>query len=314
MSADTWAPPDLAAAVAVVTGASRGVGRGIATALGAAGATVYVTGRSSGADRTEDLPGTVEDTAAAVTAAGGKGVPVVCDHTSDTDVDALFATVTRDHGRLDLLVNNAWSGYERWTDARFDAPFWDQPRWRYDLFAGSLRGWYTASQLAARTMVPARRGLLVGVSYLDGEVYLGQAAYDTVKRAATILSANMARDLRRHGVTSLCVLPGFVRTERVEAAATALGDGPAAVLHSPEYVGRAIAALLADSDLLGWTGQTLAVGDLAAHYGFTDTDGRRPPAFRIEGRISLATRMDRLFRLGAPARAAQPTSSGGDPA
>jgi NAD(P)-dependent dehydrogenase (short-subunit alcohol dehydrogenase family) len=301
----TWQAPDLTGAVAVVTGASRGVGRGIALALGDAGATVYVTGRSTRAGaRTENLPGTVDDTADEVTKRGGTGIAVRCDHTSDADTAALFERVGEDRGgRLDLLVNNAWAGYERSDEVRFDAPFWDQPRWRYDAFAGSLRAQYVASQHAARLMLPARKGLIVGISFTDGDTYLGQAAYDTAKFAADRLSKGMAADLRKHGIASVGLHPGFVRTERVEAAWSALGSGPAAVVHSPEYVGRAIAHLLADPDLAERSGQLLAAGDLAAHYGFTDTDGRQPPAFKLEGLMSLATRMDRLNRVVARQRA-----------
>lgn len=296
----TWRVPDLSRTVAVVTGASRGVGRGIAVALGRAGATVYVTGRSvRGEATTEGLPGTVDDTAEAVTAAGGIGIAVRCDHTVESDVTGLFKTVEADHGGPDLLVNNAWAGYERSTEAKFDAPFWRQPLWRYDLIAGSLRGTYLTSQHAAGSMVERRRGLIVTIGYTDGDTYLGQAAYDTFKQAANRLAHGMAVELRKHEVYSLALLPGFVRTERVEAAASALGEGPASVLHTPQYVGRAVATLAADPDLAGLSGEVLAVGDLAARYGFTDTDGRQPPAFRLEGRMSLATRMDRLNRMAA---------------
>jgi NAD(P)-dependent dehydrogenase (short-subunit alcohol dehydrogenase family) len=288
----------------VVTGASRGVGRGVAFALGDAGATVYVTGRSTrDGTRTEDLPGTVDDTADEVTKRGGTGIAVRCDHTSDAETAALFERVGQERGgRLDLLVNNAWAGYERSDEVRFDAPFWDQPLWRYDAFAGSLRAQYTASQHAARLMLPAKKGLIVGISFTDGDTYLGQAAYDTTKFAADRLSRGMAADLRKHGIASVGLHPGFVRTERVEAAWSALGSGPAAVVHSPEYVGRAIAHLLADPNLAERSGQLLAAGDLAAEYGFTDTDGRQPPAFKLEGLMSLATRMDRLNRVVARQR------------
>ncbi|MEU8088797.1 SDR family NAD(P)-dependent oxidoreductase [Micromonospora sp. NPDC049101] len=301
---DVWQAPDLRSVVAVVTGASRGVGKGVAIALGSAGATVYVTGRSTkGKPTTEDLPGTVDDTAAAVSQAGGTGIAVRCDHTDEGEIAALFDRVEDGHGRVDLLVNNAWAGYERSTDAKFDAPFWKQPAWRYDLFAASLRGQYVTSQHAARLMVAAKRGLIVSMSYQDGDTYLGQVAYDTCKFAATRQTFGMARELARHGVAAVSLLPGFVRTERVEAAWSALGEGPAAVMHTPQYVGRAVAALMADPDLVRHSGSTLAVGDLAAEYGFTDVDGRQPPAFRLEGLMSLATRMDRLNRVVAAADA-----------
>lgn len=301
-----WEPPDLSGIVALVTGASRGVGRGIALALGDAGATVYVTGRSErGGPRTEDLPGTVQDTADEVTARGGKGIAVRCDHTVDADTEAVFARIGADHGRLDLLVNNAWAGYERGTEVRFDAPFWQQPLWRWDLFAGSLRGQFLASRLAVPLMLEQGKGLIANISFTDGDVYLGQAAYDVTKSASDRMVVGMAHELRKKGIAAVAVHPGFVRTERVEAAWEQLGQGPAQVVHSPEYVGRAIAALAADADLLDVSGQRLAVGDLATRYGFTDVDGRQPPPFRLEGRITLAARMERLNRVVAA------TQSGG---
>lgn len=296
--ASTWETPDLSGAVAVVTGGSRGVGRGVALALGDAGAKVYVTGRSTRAgERTEGLPGTVEDTAEEVTARGGTGVAVRCDHTVDSDVEALFELIAAEDGRLDVLVNNAWAGYERIQDAKFDAPFWEQPLWRWDLFMGSLRGQFVASRLAAPLMIPQGKGLIANISFTDRDVLLGQAAYDVSKYGSDRMAQSMAKELRKKGVAAVALHPGFVRTERVEVAWELLGEGPAQVVHSPEYVGRAIVALAADPDLMEVSGERLAVGDLAEKYGFTDVDGRRPPAFRIEGRMTLATRMERLTRV-----------------
>jgi NAD(P)-dependent dehydrogenase (short-subunit alcohol dehydrogenase family) len=303
-----WAPPDLSGAVALVTGASRGVGRGVAAALGEAGATVWVTGRSGrGGVPTEGMPGTVEDTAEAVTARGGTGHAVRCDHTDDAQVEALFGRIGEVSGRLDLLVNNAWAGYERSHEVRFDAPFWQQPRWRWDLFAGSLRAQFVASQLAVPLMLPAGRGLIVNVSFTDGEVFLGQTAYDVSKAASDRMVVGLAYEARKHGIAAVALHPGFVRTERVEAAWEAIGSGPAQVVHSPEYVGRAVACLLADPELAGESGRRLAVGELATRYGFTDVDGRQPPAFRLEGRMTLATRMDRLNRMVSSAAGPRPS-------
>lgn len=301
MSEDRWSPPDLRSSIALVTGASRGVGKGIAVALGRAGATVYLTGRSSRVrpDRTEGLAGTVEDTADAVNAAGGLGIPVRCDHADDSQVAELFETIGREHGTLDLLVNNAWSGYERSAEVRFDAPFWEQPAWRYDLFAASLRAQYVAAQHAATLMLPIGHGLIVGVNYVDGDAYLGQAAYDMIKFAANRLSLGLARELRRYQIDSISLVPGLVRTERMESMWRGIGAGPAAVAHSPEYAGRAVAMLLDDPDVGRWSGHTLTVGDLAARYGFTDVDGRQLPHFALGGRLSLTNRMDRLHRVAS---------------
>jgi NAD(P)-dependent dehydrogenase (short-subunit alcohol dehydrogenase family) len=294
----TWTPPDLSGTAALVTGASRGVGRGVALALGDAGAKVYVTGRSvRGEPTTEGLPGTIDETAEAVTERGGTGVAVRCDHTRDDDVAALFDRIAADDRRLDVLVNNAWAGYERIAEARFDAPFWEQPTWRYDQYAASLRGQFTASRAAARLMLPQRRGLIVNVSFTDQEVYLGQVAYDVCKAGSDRMAFAMAQELRRHGVTAVALHPGFVRTERVEVAWNLIGSGPAQVVHSPEYVGRAVAALAADPDAVELSGRGLAVGDLAVMHNFADVDGRQVPPFQLEGRMTLATRMERLTRV-----------------
>lgn len=305
MSSDpaTWTPPDLSDAVALVTGASRGVGRGVAAALGDAGATVYVTGRSRAGNSTENLPGTVDDTAAEVSRRGGRGIAVCCDHFDDAQTAAVFELIERDHGRLDLLVNNAWAGYERGEDAKFDAPFWTQPVWRWDLFANSLRAQYVASQRAVPLMLDANSGLIVNVSFTDGDTYLGQVAYDVSKTSSDRMAVDMAYDLRKTRITAVSIHPGLVRTERVAAAWAALGEGPAAVAHSAEYVGRAIACLLADPDRHQRAGSRVAVGDLADAYDFDDVDGRRPGAFKLEGRMTLATRMQRLTGLVASTKA-----------
>jgi NAD(P)-dependent dehydrogenase (short-subunit alcohol dehydrogenase family) len=296
----SWEAPDLRSVVALVTGASRGVGRGVALALGEAGATVYVTGRSvRGGPRTEGLPGTIDDTAEQLSVRGGKGIAVRCDHADDADTEALFARVAERSGRLDVLVNNAWAGYERGSEGRFDAPFWEQPMWRYDLFAGSLRGAFLASRLTVPLMSCARHGLIVNVGFTDRDIPLGQVAYDVSKHASDRMIVAMAPELRKLGIAAVALHPGLVRTERVEAAWEMLGEGPARVVHSPEYVGRAVAALAADPDVIELSGERIAVSDLALKYGFNDVDGRRPPAFRLEGRATLATRMERLNRVGA---------------
>jgi NAD(P)-dependent dehydrogenase (short-subunit alcohol dehydrogenase family) len=272
----------LSGCIAVVTGASRGVGRGIAVALGEAGATVYVTGRSRAGHTTEGLPGSVEETASAVSARGGMGIPVSCDHTADAAVEVLFARVRAESGRLDLLVNNAWGGYEQHDWRTFTAPFWEQPlRHWHGMFTAGVRAHLTASRLAVPLMLPAGRGLIVHTTAWDRDKYLGNLFYDVAKAAVNRMAYGMARELRPHRIAVVALAPGFVRTERVEAAFAAHGQVPPD-LESPEYTGRAVAALAADANVLARSGQTVTVGDLAAEYGFTDRDGKRRPPFRIE--------------------------------
>ncbi|MFC7227134.1 SDR family NAD(P)-dependent oxidoreductase [Salinirubellus salinus] len=270
---------DLSDTVALVSGASRGVGRGIAHELGAAGATVYVTGRSTGEDRTDGLPGTVDGTAALVTDAGGEGVAVVCDHTDDAAVTALFERLGAERGRLDLLVNNVWGGYEGYDDT-FDAPFWEQPRERFDaMFDAGVRAAYVASQQAAPLLFESDRALLVNVSAGDGARYRGQVAYDTAKTAVDRMAKGMAHELREPGVAALVVYPGFTRTERVLAATG--GERPDGS-ESTRYVGRAVASLAGDASILERTGGIYRTGALAREYGFTDVDGSRPAPFDLD--------------------------------
>jgi NAD(P)-dependent dehydrogenase (short-subunit alcohol dehydrogenase family) len=269
--------------IAVVTGASRGVGRGIALALGAAGATVYVTGRSRAGRTTENLPGSVEETASAVSARGGRGIPVHCDHTADAEVEALFARVGAEGGRLDLLVNNAWGGYERHDWRTFTAPFWEQPLRHWGgMFTAGVRAHLVASRLAVPLMLPAGRGLIVHTTAWDRDHYLGNLFYDVAKAAVNRIAYGMARELRPHNIAVVALAPGFVRTERVEAAFAGAGRVPDN-LESPEYAGRAVVALASDAGVLARSGRTVTAGELAREYGFTDVDGRQPPPFRIEG-------------------------------
>jgi NAD(P)-dependent dehydrogenase (short-subunit alcohol dehydrogenase family) len=268
--------------IAIVTGASRGAGRAIAMVLGEEGATVYLTGRSTTAGRTtEDLPGTIEETAAAVTARGGTGIPVRCDHTMDSDVEALFQRVRREQDRLDLLVNNVWGGYEHHAGEGFTAPFWEQPLELWErMFTAGVRAHFVASRLAMPLMLPHGEGLIVNiVAWAFGD-YLGNLFYDVAKAATIRMAYGMAHELRPHNITAVALAPGFMRTERVlEAHARQPFDLSAT--ESPEYLGRAVAALAADPNVIYRSGSILTVGELAREYGFTDIDGRRPGPFRI---------------------------------
>lgn len=275
---------DLSGKVAVVTGASRGVGKGLALGLGEAGATVYVTGRTEHEGHApEELPGTIYETAAAVTALGGRGIAVRCDHRDDAQVAAVFEQVATEQGRLDLLVNNVWGGYERMVeDGEFTwpAPFWEQPVWRWDaMFAAGVRAHYVASGLAARSMVARRSGLIVNISFFSGQKYLSNTAYGVAKAATDRMVADMAHELRDHHVAALALYPGLVRTEAVLRAAEYFNLSNS---ESPQFLGRVVAALAADAAIMGRSGQVLVAAAVAQEYGIADIDGRHPRPLTLE--------------------------------
>jgi NAD(P)-dependent dehydrogenase (short-subunit alcohol dehydrogenase family) len=285
--------------IAVVTGASRGAGRGIALELGAAGATVYVTGRST-RDKPADSygqllalsdmqapPGNIDDTADEVTRFGGHGIAACCDHTREDEVKALFARIEREHGRVDLLVNNAWGGHETFNGV-FDAPFWEHPLVNWDsMFDRGVRNHLLAARCAAPMMVARKRGLIVATTFWDRDHYLrGNLFYDLAKASINRLAFGMAQELKVHGVTSLAVSPGWMRTEFVlvghKTDEAHWQERPAlASTESPRYLGRAVAALAGDADVLRKTGSVQLVAELARGYGFTDVDGRQPVAFEM---------------------------------
>jgi NAD(P)-dependent dehydrogenase (short-subunit alcohol dehydrogenase family) len=274
---------DLSRVVCLVAGASRGVGRGIAQALGEAGATVVVTGRSSEAGpRTDGRSETFEDTAREVNTFGGRGHPYRCDHTSEREVDQLVSWMLRRFGRIDLAVDAVWGGNEGYDGIRYgDGSSWGTPFWRRPVarLGASFEAGVYAQLLLARAVVPAmvsaKRGLIITVGLDTDNGYLGDVFYDLGKTAMNRLTLAMAAELRPFGVTALGLAPGHVRTERVMDAG--LGDTAS---ESPLYAGRAVAALAADADVRRHGGQVLHVADLADTYGFTDRDGTRPPRFR----------------------------------
>lgn len=286
--------------VAIVTGASRGAGRGIAIELGAAGATVIVTGRTTRASapdtyrkfmgfaELEAMPGTIDDTAEAVTRAGGRGIPVRCDHGDDDDVRALFERVVRDHGRLDLLVNNAWGGHETFTPDEMSRPFWEHPiaHWESHVDRGA-RYHLIAARHAAPVFVRQKRGLVIATTFWDRDRYLrGHLYYDLAKTAINRLALALAEELRPHGVTSVALTPGFMRTELVLASMRTDEDHyrerpPLAKSETPHYLGRAVVALARDPEVASKSGKVLRVADLAREHGFTDLDGTQPEAFEI---------------------------------
>ena len=252
----------LQGAVAVVTGGTFGVGRGIARALADNGAQVFVTGRS------------VHDGAPADQGVTG----IRCDHRLDAEVTAAFDRVAREAHGIDILVNNVWGGYERMIeDGAFTwgKPFWEQPLWRWDaMFSAGVRAHYHASQLAARTMVASRRGLIVNTSHWAAQKHIGNVAYGVSKAATDKMIADMAIELRplwRHGRVAVLRM---VRTEKVMEAAAWLDLTNS---ESPEFIGRAVAALAGDPDVMRHTGAVLVAASLrTGKYGFTDIDGKAP--------------------------------------
>lgn len=259
------------------------MGRGVARALGEAGATVVVTGRSSEAGpRTDGRRETVEDAAREVEAAGGKGFPYICDHTSEREVDGLVSWTLRRFGRIDVAVASVWGGNEGYDGTRYpDGSTWGAPFWRRS--AGPFgpfmeSGPYAALLLAravAPAMVSARGGLLVVVAYGTADGYVGDIFYDLAQATLNRLASACADELRPHGVCALALSPGFVRTERVQDAS--LGGQ---ATETPLYAGRAVAALASDPHVARYSGRSLYVADLAHEYGFADQDGTRPERFR----------------------------------
>jgi NAD(P)-dependent dehydrogenase (short-subunit alcohol dehydrogenase family) len=282
--------------VAVVAGASRGAGRGIALALGEAGATVYVAGRTvRGGPRPPDgAPGTIEDTAEELSSRGGCGIAVRTDCTELIDVAALFDRVGREQGKLDVLANAVWGGADAfqsmddWQES-WKRPFWEQrfDQWSQMIVAGPI-AYFLTSCHAARLMAAAGGGLIVGVTdgIIDGtppEEYQGQLMWDLGHHCINRLMLGMAAEGRPHRIAVVTLMPGFMRTERVlmnlkteEHKKMFRFD----LSESVEYIGRAVAGLSADPDVLEKTGKIHFVADLAREYGFTDIDGKFIPRFR----------------------------------
>ncbi len=262
--------------VALVTGASRGIGRGVALALGKAGATVYVTGRSV-AESDSPHPGTIVETARLVTEAGGTGIAVQCDHSIDDDVRGVFAQIEGEQGRLDILVNNVFALPD---GPLFDTPFWEQPIAFWDTMLGvGLRSHYVASVMAVPLMLASEGGLIANISSFGGASFQVNVAYGVGKAAVDRLAADMAHDLRPHGISAVSLWPGVVRTERIVAQIDELPWSLKAS-ESPEFTGRAVVSLANDPELLELSGNVLVVAELAEKYAFSDVDGSQPRSLR----------------------------------
>ena len=253
--------------IAVVTGGREGVGRGVASELALNGALVFITGRSI---REGALDGS-----------GLTGIR--CDHRDDKQVAAAFDRVNQEGGAIDILVNNVWGGYEQMMENgvfTWSKPFWEQPVSRWDaMFAAGARAHYFASQLAARSMVRHRSGLIMNISFWAAQKHIGNVAYGVSKAATDKMTADMAVELRPYDVAVVSLYPGLVRTEKVMQAAEWLDLSNS---ESPEFIGRAVAALAADPNVMRHTGAVRVAASLAIEYGFTDVDGKTPRALTLE--------------------------------
>ncbi|MFD5420042.1 SDR family oxidoreductase [Streptomyces sp. NPDC127069] len=278
--------------VALVAGATRGAGRGIAVQLGASGATVYVSGRSTAGRPSEyGRPETIEETAALVTAAGGRGVPVVADHLVPEQVEALVARIEAEQGRLDLLVNDVWGGEQLFE--------WESPVWEHDLDRGlrllrlAIDTHAVTSHFALPLLLREPGGLVVemtdGTAEYNATRYRNSFFYDIAKSAVLRMAFALGHELGPRGATAVALTPGWMRSEMMLDAfgvteanwRDALKEVPHfAISETPSYVGRAVAALAADPEVSRWNGQSLSSGQLAGVYGFTDLDGSRPDAWR----------------------------------
>jgi NAD(P)-dependent dehydrogenase (short-subunit alcohol dehydrogenase family) len=265
--------------IAVVTGASRGAGAGIAHALGSHGCTVYVTGRSrDGGVSTQK--GTIDETAARVTEAGGTGIAVAVDHGDDTQVEALFDQIRRDHGRVDILVNNAAIIRDEMMGR---TKFWDEPINVIDTLDVGLRSSYVATVYAAPLMIPQGKGLVAFSSSSGAVHYAFGPAYGVPKAGTDKMAADMAVDFREFGIAAVSIWMGSLLTDRVRKI---IASNPTKFGHildsaeTPELTGHVIWALYNDPELMGVSGRTLIGAELAALYGIRDEDGRQPPSYR----------------------------------
>ena len=274
----------LAGKVAVVTGASRGIGKGIALGLADEGATVYVTGRTV-ASGSYPLPGTIGETAAEVDRRGGKGIAVRVDHASDDQVAALFAQVEREQGRLDLLVNNAFALPETLTNPD---PFWEKPLSYWEMVDVGVRSNYVAAWHAARIMVPRRSGLIVATSGYVGVTYTYGVVFGLCKAAVDRMARDMAIELKPHRVASMSLWMSLTFTERALRNLEQRPEMKAAIVtnpaigSSPEFAGRVVGALAKDPEIMKRSGGTWITAELARDYGVTDVDGNVPPSLRAQ--------------------------------
>jgi NAD(P)-dependent dehydrogenase (short-subunit alcohol dehydrogenase family) len=272
----------LSGKVAVVTGSSRGMGKGIALALAEQGATVYVTGRTV-KPGTHSLPGTIGETAVEVERRGGKGIAVEVDLGQDEQIAALFAQVNKEQGRLDILVNNAIWLPEDMTDP---GGFWQKPLAYWQLVDIGLRSYYVAAWHAAQIMVPQKSGLIVGISGYVGVTYTYSVVFGTCKSGVDRMARDMAVELKPHNIASISLWQGFTFTERAQRNLKTVPGMSSQLVSSAgvsvEFPGRVIGALAADPEVMRRSGGTFIAAELAQEYGVKDVDGKSPPSLRAQ--------------------------------
>lgn len=270
--------------VALVTGGSRGAGRGIAIELGKAGATVYVTGRSTQGNSTNAWPGTIDDTVSEIEAHGGTGIAIRCDHTNDTETESVINQIRKEQGKLDILINNVWGAHDLGVDAK---PFWELPLKHWDtMFTAGVRAQLATNHFAIPLLRENRQALIVHTTFWDDHKYTGQFYYDLAKNSLVRMAYGLSIELKQDNIAVLAVSPGFMRTELVLQhhhvaeenwqEAEELKDS-----ETPHYIGRAITHLASDANVIEKSGKVYRVGDLAKEYNFTDIDGRFIPPFKL---------------------------------
>nr|WP_244886845.1 SDR family NAD(P)-dependent oxidoreductase [Rossellomorea vietnamensis] len=270
--------------VALVTGASRGAGRAIAIELGKAGATVYVTGRSTKGHSTQNFPGTIDDTAARIDEAGGTGIAVRCDHTVDAETKAVIEQIREEQGKLDILINNVWGAHDIGVNP---GAFWEQSLENWDtMFTAGVRAQLATNHFAIPLLRENKEALIVHTTFWDEGKYTGQFYYDLAKNALVRMAYGLSEELKEDGIAVMAVSPGFMRTELVLEHMGVNKENwqeseDLKVSETPHYVGRAITALAMDSNVMEKTGRALRAGDLAKEYDFTDVDGRYIPPFTL---------------------------------
>ncbi len=272
--------------VAIIAGASRGVGKGVALGLAEHGATIYIVGRT---EKDDDLPqflkgATIYQTMNEVNELGGIGIACKCDLNKDEEIEQLFETVMQEQGRLDILVNSAWPADKHIMGGYFfNTPFWEQPVSLLDDFIRiGIRSNYVTSRLAAQIMTKQKRGLIVNISYFAGRRYWVNIANGVSKAAIDKLSADTAHELKKYGVAVISLYPDKVKTEGMMAFENKDAIFDLADSESPQFVGRCVAALANDKNIMNQTGKVLITAEVAQHYGFTDIDGRQPKSQREE--------------------------------